>query len=250
MAVDRNGRVYVADSSNHRVRRVDAEGIITTLAGTGESGYGGDGGSASEAQLDYPGGVAVDARGRVYVADRRNARIRRIDASGVITTIAGTGARGASGDGGPASEAELQGVSNVAIDAGGNVYVATWQRVRRIDPSGTITTLAGSGEWSWAHAGGIAMATPLDSPDGVAVTASGDIVFIDRNRAWRLDVSGVMAPFAGTGYCCYRGEEGPATTIHLNTLGGITADAAGNVYLAERWGHRILRINVTTQAPS
>ena len=243
VAVDAGGNVYIADSGNHTVRRVDADGIITTLAGTGERGYGGDGGSASAAQLNGPGGVAVDARGRVYITEFSNRRVRRIDASGVITTIAGTGDWGSSGDGGPASEAELQGASDVAIDAGGNVYVATSRRVRRIDPSGTITTLAGSGEWPWAHEGGIAMATPLDSPGDVAVTASGDIVFIDGTRAWRLDVSGVMVPFAGTGYCCYGGEEGPATTNHLGTLAGIAADAAGNVYLAELWAHRILRIN-------
>ena len=244
VAADAEGNVYIADTGDHRVRRVDADGIITTLAGTGESGYSGDGGSASEAQLDSPGGVAVDPNGRVYVADGQNLRIRRIDATGVITTIAGTGDWGSSGDGGPASEADLGWVSDVGIDAGGHVYAAASGRIRRIDSGGTITTLAGSGDYFWSHDGGTALRTPLYSPAGVALIASGDLVFIDRGeRAWRLDASGTMTPFAGTGYCCYDGQEGPATAVTLSGLNGIAADAGGNVYLVARWKNRILKVD-------
>lgn len=243
VAADAGGNVYIADNGNHRVWRIDADGIITTLAGTGESGDSGDGGSATEAQLNFPRGVAVDANGIVYVADRSNRRIRRIDASGVITTFAGTGDWGSSGDGGPATEADLGGVAGVATDARGNVYAATWDRVRKIDASGTITKLAGSGEQLWEHEGGIALATPLGSPAGVALTSSGAVVFVDGSRAWRLDASGAMVPFAGTGSCCYGGEGGPATTTRLSQLTGIAADAGGNVYMAAKWAHRIFRIN-------
>ena len=243
VAADAGGNVYIADGDNHRIRTVDPNGTITTLAGTGEAGYDGDGGPATEAQLEYPRGVAVDANGSVYVGDTSNRRIRKIDASGVITTFAGTGDWGSSGDGGRATEADLGRVEGVAVDPQGNLYVPTGTRIRKIDRGGTISTLAGTGNWPWAHDGGIALDTPLDSPSGVAVTASGDLLFADGSRVWRLDASGVMTPFAGTGHCCYTGEEGPATTIEIPTLHGIVADAAGNVYVAAQWNHWILRIS-------
>ncbi len=243
VAADAGGNVYVADYGNHRVWIIDADGTIATLAGTGESGYSGDGGSATEAQLSYPRGVAVDANGRVYVADQSNRRIRRIDASGVITTFAGTGNWGASGDGEPATEADLGGLSGVAIDSRGNVYAATGDRIRRIDRSGMITTLAGTGDFLWAQDPGMGLATPLNSPNGVAVLASGGVVFSDVRRIWKLDSSGALTPFAGTGRCCYNGELGPATSVHLPNLNDVAADAAGNVYMAATWEHRILRVS-------
>ena len=243
VAADAVGNVYIADADNHRIRKVDPDGTITTLAGTGEAGYGGDGGSATEAQLDYPNGVTVDANGSVYIGDTNNRRIRKIDASGVITTFAGTGDWGSSGDGGRATEADLGRVEGVTTDTQGNLYVPTGDRIRKIDRSGTISTFAGSGNWSWAYDGGIALETPLNSPSGVAVTASGDLLFSDSYRVWRLEASGVMTPFAGTGNCCYGGEEGPATTISLSNLHGIASDAAGNVYVAAQWNHRIFRIS-------
>ena len=242
VAADAVANIYIADAPNHRVRKVDPEGTITTLAGTGERGYSGDGASATEAQLAYPRGVDVDADGRVYVADTWNRRIRRIDASGVITTFAGAGNSGSSGDGGRATAADLGEVSDVALDSRGNVYAVTWRRIWKIDRNGTLATLAGTGEYPWAHGGGIALATPLDSPGGVAVIASGDVVFTDRYRVWKLDASGTMTPFAGTGNCCYEGETGPATSADLSWLADIASDGAGNVYLA-LWAERIMKVD-------
>ena len=187
VAADAAGNVYIADGRNHRVRRVDADGTISTVAGTGARGYSGDGGSAEEAQVAHPRKVDVDASGRVYVADTANRRIRRIDSSGVIATFAGTGNTRHSGDGGPSIAAGLGDVPDVATDSRGNVYAATGGRIRKIDRNGTISAAAGTGDYQWAHDGGTALATPLYSPGGVAMTTSGDLVFTDRDRVWRLD---------------------------------------------------------------
>ena len=247
VAADAEGNVYIADASNHRVRKVGPDGTITTLAGTGERGYSGDGGSSTDALVNDPRGVAVDASGSLYVADRQNNRIRRIDATGVITTFAGTGEMGFSGDGGPAVEARIGRPSGVAVDQYGSVYIANeWNsrtRIRKVDSDGTIATVAGSDGYFWSHDGGMALRTPLYSPAGVALNASDDLVFIDRDRAWRLDASGAVTPFAGTGYCCYDGREGSATAHPLPWLTGIAADASGNVYLAASWDNRILRVD-------
>ena len=156
MALDESGNFYVADSINHRIRRIDADGVITTVAGTGESGFGGDGGPATQAQLTAPRNLALDGSDNLYVTDTSNHRIRRIDADGVITTIAGTGERGFGGDGGPATEAQLSVPIGLALDGSRNLYVADFgnHRIRRIDAEGVITTIAGTGERGFGGDGG------------------------------------------------------------------------------------------------
>lgn len=148
VAVDAAGNLYIADTSNSRIRRVDPSGTISTFAGTGEKGYAGDGGPAVEAQLNFPAGVSVDAAGNLYIADATNMRIRKVDPSGTISTFAGTGGQGFAGDGGPAVEAQLNFPYDVAVDGADNLYIADTynHRIRRVDPSGTISTIAGTGE--------------------------------------------------------------------------------------------------------
>ena len=152
VVVDGAGNVYIADNFNHRIRRVDASGTVTTIAGTGEAGYSGDGGPAVQAQLSYPTGVAVDNAGNLYIADRRNHRIRRVDPKGIITTAAGTGVSGYSGDNGPAVQAQLSRPRDVALDSTDNLYIADSynNRIRRVDTSGTIVTFAGTGATGFA----------------------------------------------------------------------------------------------------
>ena len=148
IALDGAGNLYITDLRNIRIRKVDTSGTITTVAGTGEEGFSGDGGPATSAQLFGPRGVALDGAGNLYIADTGNIRIRKVDTAGTITTVAGTGVFGFSGDGGPATSAQLNGDRGIALDGAGNLYIAEFvnRRIRKMDTSGTITTVAGTGE--------------------------------------------------------------------------------------------------------
>jgi sugar lactone lactonase YvrE len=179
VAVDAAGNLYIADTSNHRIRRVTPGGIITTVAGNGIAGYSGDGGAATSAQLSYPDGMAVDAAGNLYIADNGNRRIRRVTPGGIISTVAGNGTRGYSGDGGAAASAQLYAPSGVAVDAVGNLYIADAgnNRIRRVTPGGIITTVAGNGIAGYSGDGGAATSAQVNYPWGVAVAAQGRIFF-------------------------------------------------------------------------
>ena len=247
VAVDAAGNLYVADSRNHTVRKIDAAGTITTLAGTAVRGYHGDGGPATAAQLDGPGGLAVDAAGNVYVVAAGNGLVRKIDAAGTITTLAGTGTRGYAGDGGPAAEAQLNYPSGVAVDAAGNVYVADSgnHRVRKIDAAGTITTLAGTETWGYAGDGGPAAEAQLNSTRGVAVDAAGNVYVADsgNHRVRKIDAAGTITTLAGTGTRGYAGDGGPAAEAQLNYPSGVAVDAAGNVYVVDAGNDRVRKID-------
>ena len=242
VAADGADNVYIADRDNNRIRVIDTAGTITTFAGSGDRGFGGDGGPATKAQLNRPFGVAVDGVGNVFVADEGNRRVRKIDRSGVITTSAGTGRCCAEGDGGAATEAALE-AQGVAADGKGNVYVAdAWARVRRIDRSGVITTFAGTGESAFGASGGRALDASLLRPEGVAALPSGDVVFADWNSLWRVDTAGTMSLFAGR-RGGFSGDGGPAVEAGLWSPAGLATDAAGNVYVADVGNHRIRKIN-------
>ena len=152
VAVDSSGNIYIADTDNHRIRKVTPGGTITTVAGNGVQGYSGDGGPATSADLNYPNGVAVDGSGNLYIADTNNVRVRKVTAGGIITTVAGNGAQGFAGDNGAATSAELSSQSRVAVDSFGNVYIADIDnsRIRKVSSSGVITTVAGNGTWGFA----------------------------------------------------------------------------------------------------
>ena len=227
------GNLYVADAGPDLLWRISATGRTEKIAGTGEAGHSGDGGPATAAQLSDPIGVAVDKAGHVYVADQQNHRIRRIDSLGVITTIAGTGEKGYSGDGGPAMDAALKYPHDVAADGTGNVYVADTynHRIRRIDSSGVITTIAGQGIGR----------TFLAFPFGVAVDGTGNVYVADtgRHRILRIDSSGAIETIAGTGEKGYSGDGGRATAGQFNQPYDVAVDEAGHVYVADKQNHRI-----------
>ena len=245
VAVDQAGNLYVAEWRGHRIRKIDPSGIVTTLAGTGEWGFGGDGGPAIQAHLNHPFAVAVDASGKVYVAERE--RIRRIEQSGVIATIAGTGRWGDEGDGGPAVEAPVSGLEGVAVDSGGTVYGAADDKIRRIDPSGIITTFAGTGDRGSDGDGGPAANARLADPHGIAVDMVGNVFVAEKlgHRVRRIDGSGIITTFAGTGDRGSGGDGGPAIEAQFAEPHGIAADTAGNIYVAEARGGRLRRIDAS-----
>ena len=267
VATDAAGNVYVADVGNHRLRRIDTAGVISTIAGTGEDGFSGDGGPAmpvtmrggpaTEAALYYPAGVAVDGAGNVYVADAGNNRVRRIDTAGVISTFAGTGEEGFSGDGGPATEAALSFPVSLAVDAAGNVYVAGYEssRVRRIDTAGVISTFAGTGENGFSGDGGPATEAQFYvGNDGflfVATDAAGNVYVADvgNHRLRRIDTAGVISTIAGTGEGGFSGDGGPATEAQLRGPAGVAVDGAGNVYIADPGNHLVRKLTPSMTGP-
>ena len=237
VAVDGAGNLYIADSSNNGIRKVDSTGTITTIAGTGELGFSGDGGPAVEAELYYPAGVAVDSAGNVYIADTGNQRIRKVDSTGTITTIAGSGEFGFSGDGGPAVEAEFRSPRGVAVDSAGNVYIADAgnRLIRKVDSTGTITTIAGTGEFGFSGDGGPAAAARLAFPYGVAVDSAGNVYIADtgNQRIRKVDSTGTITTIAGSGEFGFSGDGGPAVEAEFRNPRGVAVDSAGNVYIAD-----------------
>ena len=198
VAVDSAANLFIADTDNGRIRRVDSEtGIITTVAGTGENGFGGDGGPATSASLDGPTGVAFDAEDNLFIADTRNDRIRRVDSeTGIITTVAGTGENGFGGDGGPATSAILDDPNGVAVDAMSNLFIADTNndRIRMVaTDTGIITTVAGTGEEGFGGDGGLATSALLDEPHGLAVDAAGNLFIADTDNERIRAVAGIAA---------------------------------------------------------
>ena len=249
VAVDGAGNLYIADTFNHRIRKVDSTGTITTIAGTWERGFSGDGGPATAARLAFPRGVAVDGAGNVYIAAYGNKRIRKLDSTGTITTIAGTGGRGFSGDGGPAVEAELRNPSGVAVDGAGNLYIADTfnHRIRKVDSTGTITTVAGTGQYGFGGDGGPATAVRLAYPDDVAVDGAGNLYIAESSddRVRKVDSTGTITTIAGTGRFGFRGDGGPAVKADLFNPSGVAVDGAGNLYIADVSNHRIRKVDST-----
>ena len=184
VAVDGAGNLFIADFANDRIRKVDTAGGIATVAGTGDRGFSGDGGPATAARLDRPVGVAVDRAGNLFIADRGNYRVRKVDSAGVITTVVGTGRFGFSGDGGPAVNAQLYEPSGVAVDDAGNLFIADRvdNRIRKVDSSGVISTIAGMGEEGFSGDGGPAIAARLHRPVGVAVDGAGNVFIADSGN--------------------------------------------------------------------
>jgi streptogramin lyase len=246
---DSAGNLYIADTLNERIRKVDPAGTITTLAGNGSTGYSGDGGPATQATFRDPHGVAVDSAGNVYIADSVNNRIRRVDPAGIITTFAGRG-RGNGGDGGQAKDALLADPKTMSMDPSDNLYFvdAGNDTVRRIDlHTGIITTVAGTGLPGFSGDGGPANLAAMKQPKGVWVTSAGDLYIADtdNNRVRKVDKSGVMTTVAGTGAAGFGGDGGPAKSAKLNDPRGVAVDPAGNVYIGEEKGQRVRKVDTS-----
>ena len=252
IAFDGQGNLYLADTANHVIRKVDPAGHITTVVGTGTQGFSGDGGVAPAALLDSPQGVAVNSA-NLYIADTHNHRIRRVQlATGIITTVAGASSIGSSGDNGPASAATLDAPTALALDNKGNLYLADTrgQRIRRIDAlTGVITTVAGTGAQGFEGDGGAATAASMDSPGGLAVDSNGNLYLADthNHRIRRIDTAtGAITTVAGTGVSGFAGDNNSATTAKLTLPHGISIDTQGNIYISDTANHRIRRIDGAT----
>jgi sugar lactone lactonase YvrE len=239
IAFDLSGNLYIADSFNDRIRRVSLQtGIITTVAGNDDRGFSGDGGLATSAQLNFPRGVAVDSTGNIYIADTANHRIRRVDAAThVITTIAGTGRRGFSGDDGPARAAALNAPQTILLDSAGNLFIADTgnSRVRKISATaGTITTIAGDGNLG-----------SIGKPEGLAIDAAGNLFISDflNSRIVRLDaVTGLITTVAGDGTSSFSGDGGPATLAEMSGPVGLVVSPQGDLFISDSQNSRIRAI--------
>jgi len=243
VAIGPDGSIYIAELYNHRIRRVGPDGIITTVAGNGNEGYGGDGGPAISAMLDRPVSVAVGSDGSIFFLDLLNYRIRRIGPDGIITTVAGNGICGYSGDGGPATSASISSGEGITVGPDGSIYIAdsSNNRVRRVGPDGIITTVAGVGYESYGGDGGPATSARLALPYGVAVGPDRNIYIADSVHIRRVGPDGIITTVAGNGNSIYNGDGGSATSASLLAY-GVAVGPDRSIYIADYDNHRIRRI--------
>ncbi len=250
VAVDSKWNVYIADVYNNRIRKIAAStGVITTVAGNGTAGYSGDGGAATNAELNYPSGVAIDGAGNIYIVDGSNFVVRKVTAStGIISTIAGNGSLGYSGDGGAATNAEMMPLS-VAVDSGSNFYISDFYNViRKVTVStGIITTVAGNGTAGYGGDNGAATKAELRYPTDIAFDSSGNMYIADDgNFRIRKISNGIITTVVGNGTGGYSGDGGPATSAELRYASGIAIDGSGNLYIADSSNNRIRKVTASS----
>jgi sugar lactone lactonase YvrE len=250
--IDPSGNVFIADSTNYRVRKITPPGVISTFAGRGTSGFSGDNGAATSAQFNLPMGLAMDPAGNLYISDLNNQRIRKVATSGIVTTVAGTGTAGSSGDGGLATSAQLNTPYGVAADAAGDLFIADTNNhlIRKVTPDGIIKTIAGTGAAGFSGDGGPATLAQLNAPAGVAVDAAGNVYVADTSnqRIRKIDAFGTITTIAGTGTSGFRGDGGPALSAWLAGPRRLTVDAAGDVFVADTNNQRIRELTPSQQS--
>ncbi len=248
-----DGAIWFCEHNGHRIRRVAADGTISTIAGTGTKGYTGDGGPATAAALNLPHELRFDRAGNIFIADTGNNAVRRIDAkTGIITTVAGGGKAGYAGDGGPASSAALRGPHSIQFDAAGTLYICDVgnHAIRTVDPrTGVIATFAGTGKPGPTPEGAPIAGTPLNNPRSLDVDRGGNVWVVTRegNQVLKFDRgAGIIRVVAGTGAAGFTGNGGPARLATLSGPKGIALDAAGNAWLADTESHTIRMIDAQT----
>ncbi len=246
LAVDSSGNVYIPDTATNRVRKVSTNGIITTLAGTGESGDSGDGGPSTAAELNHPAHLAIDTGGNLYISEILGQRVRMVSPSGTIVTAAGGGSYGPPVEGGPAVGAYLGAPAGLAIDNARNLYIAdsNTNLVRKVSPSGTIATVAGTGVYGYSGDGGPATSAQLGVPVDLAVDGAGNLYICESGSFHVREVSpgGTIVTVAGNGSWGYSGDGGQATSASVAPE-GIAVDSGGNLYVADFGANRIRRIS-------
>ena len=243
IAIDRDGNLLLADSLNHAILKIDSRGYLTYVAGNGERGFTGDGGPATRAQLHSPYDVRIDSKGNVYIADVKNHCIRKVDRQGVISTVAGTGVAGYSGDGGPAVKAQLNMPYGILLDNDDNLLIADSDNnvLRKVGPDGIIRTIAGTGERGYAGDGGPALAAKFDSPQSLAIDKDGRL-FVDdeHNNAIRvIEPDNTIRTLVGTKGPGFSGDGGPAISAQIADPENIWVRKDGSILIAARDNARL-----------
>ncbi len=249
MVVDSTGNLIIVDYGNSRIRKVGTNGIISTVAGNGIQGYSGDGGAATNAELYWPQGVAVDATGNLFISDWGNNRIRKVGTNGIITAVAGNGVAGFSGDGGAATNAELDYATFLAVDATGNLLISDWgnNRIRKLGTNGIITTVAGNVA-GFSGDAGVATNAELQHPSGVRTDVIGNLWIADawNMRVREVGISGIIktrrATVTAPHYGGYSGDGGAATNAELYYPEGVVLDATGNLLIGDSSNDRIRKV--------
>ncbi len=245
VAADNHGNVYV--SVGNRIRKINSSGTITTVAGNGTYGYSGDGVAATSTMLYAPGGLTVDTIGNIYFADKLNYRIRKINRSGIISTVAGDGSAGFGGDGYAATNAQLYDPNSVEIDRLGNLYIADLgnRRIRKVDTAGIITTIAGNGTAGFGGDAGAATNAQLSGPTDMAIDNTGNLYIADQysSQIRIVNTSGIITRFAGINTRGYGGDGGQATAAELNGPSAVAVDTNGNVYITEILNDRVRMVD-------
>ncbi|MFF7097149.1 RICIN domain-containing protein [Streptomyces rubradiris] len=246
LALDNEGALYVVDSNNHRVRKITADGKISTVVGAGVAGFSGDGGPATAARLNLPMGVAVDSTGTLYVTEYHNNRVRKITTDGTISTVAGNGTAAFGGDGGPAVSARLNRPHAVVVDGAGVLYIADGEnhRVRKVTADGKISTIAGTGVAGFGGDNGPATSAQLYLPAGLVLDSAGSLYISEfrNHRIRKITTDGTIGSVAGTGIAGFGGDGGAAAPAQLNHPLGLAVDCVDTLYIADYNNNRIRKI--------
>jgi len=246
IAVDATGNLYIADNENHRIRKVATDGTISTFAGNGTQGFSGDGGAATSAQLNSPGGIAFDGAGNLYIAEQLGQRVRKVATDGTISTFAGNGVSDFSGDGGPAAAARLSFPMGVAADSAGNVYIADTSnsRIRKVGSDGKINTIVGNGTQGYAGDNGAALNAQLSGPSAIKLDRTGNLYIADtsNHRVRKVTADGNIATIAGTGAQGYSGDGGAATDAQLLLPSGLAFNPLGELNIADWYANSVRKI--------
>jgi sugar lactone lactonase YvrE len=243
LTVDKSGNLFIADSYDNRIRKVTPGGMISTFVGSGAWGFRGDGGPASSAWLNRPVAVTADTAGNLFFSDMENQRVRKVTPGGIISTVAGNGIPGFSGDGGKAISAELNYPDGIAVDNSGNLFIADSHnsRIRKVTPGGIITTYAGSGNDALGE-GISAISAQFGFPSSISIDTAGNLFIADGSRVRKVTPDGIIRTVAGSLFPGSGGDCGPATSAHFQDLQGIAIDAAGNLFIADQVDNRVRKV--------
>lgn len=244
---DNLGNLYITEYYANYIRKVSTSGIISTIGGNGVAGYSGDGGPATAATINKPIKIAIDASNNLYFAELNNNCIRKITPSGIITTVAGNGLSGYSGDGGPATNARLSHPTGVSLDPSGNIYITDYSNsvIRKVTTAGIISTIAGTGIAGSIGDGGPATSAQLNQPWGTTIDAAGNLYILDmmNHKIRKVSSVGIISTFAGTGSSGFSGDGGPATAAMFNQPSGMTFDSTGNIFITDQLNYRVRKIS-------